>query len=223
MARIQLDAMIDVVGHSIGRDRAIRPDRPVPCGMGLCRGPTVPTAQPRVLQYLLADRAARPGMSDHLFGPAVPRDSGQQRLSCAENRHPHLRPCTASEHARGNRRGDRRQSPSDCPHVPGRSGACSPVRAPVPGQDNELSAQIQLLPSRHRPVAGSRFLCADERAIDCLELAHIAYNRLDRAEFILRRPTSITDADGKALCQVLHYSQTREHPVRHELFAGEEK
>ena len=72
------------------------------------------------------------------------------------------------------------------------------------------------------PLLVPDFSAPDERAIDCLEMAHIAYNRLDRAEFILRRPTSITGADGMALCQVLHYSQTREHPARHELFAGEE-
>ena len=64
------------------------------------------------------------------------------------------------------------------------------------------------------------FSAPADRAIDRLELAHIAYNRLDRAEFILRRPTSITDADGKALCQVLHYSESVEHPARNEMLAG---
>jgi hypothetical protein len=59
-----------------------------------------------------------------------------------------------------------------------------------------------------------------DRAIDRLELAHIAYNRLDRAEFIVRRPTPITDADGKTLCQVLEYSEAREHPARNEILAG---
>jgi len=72
------------------------------------------------------------------------------------------------------------------------------------------------------PLLVPDFSAPADREIDRLEMAHIAYNRLDRAEFILRRPTSITDADGKALCQVLHYSEACEHPARNELLAGED-
>ena len=60
----------------------------------------------------------------------------------------------------------------------------------------------------------------EPRPIDRLELAHIAYNRLDRAELILRRPTPITDAGGRELCQVLHYADVREYPARTVLLAG---
>jgi hypothetical protein len=71
------------------------------------------------------------------------------------------------------------------------------------------------------PLLVPDFASQAERAIDRLEMAHVAYNRLDRAEFILRRPTPITDSDGKTLCQVLHYSEVCEHPARNGLLAGE--
>ena len=61
-----------------------------------------------------------------------------------------------------------------------------------------------------------------ERAIDRLEMAHIAYNRLDRAEFILRRPTPVEDNDGKPLCHVLHFSEVREDRAVNQILAGED-
>lgn len=57
--------------------------------------------------------------------------------------------------------------------------------------------------------------------IERLEMAYIAYNRLDQAEFILRRPTPITDDTGKELCRVLYYSETRPYPAKNWLIAGE--
>jgi len=60
-----------------------------------------------------------------------------------------------------------------------------------------------------------------ESAIDRLEMAHVAYNQLDRAEFILRRPTPISDEAGRTLCEVLHYSEVRELPATNELLANE--
>jgi hypothetical protein len=59
------------------------------------------------------------------------------------------------------------------------------------------------------------------RPIDGLEMAHVAYNRLDRAEFILRRPTPVLDENGKPLCEVLHYSEVRELSARTQIFGGE--
>jgi hypothetical protein len=70
------------------------------------------------------------------------------------------------------------------------------------------------------PLLVPDFASGEPRAIDRLELAHVAYNRLDRAEFILRRPTPITDAEGRELCRVLHYSEAHEDPARNTLFAG---
>lgn len=71
------------------------------------------------------------------------------------------------------------------------------------------------------PLLVPDFTADTERAIDQLEMAHIAYNRLDRAEFILRRPTPITDESGHALCTVLHYSEVREYPAQTQILSGE--
>jgi hypothetical protein len=59
--------------------------------------------------------------------------------------------------------------------------------------------------------------------IDRLEMAHVAYNRLDRAEFILRRPTPILDKDGKERSRVLHYFESQEYPARNQVLTGEGK
>jgi len=70
------------------------------------------------------------------------------------------------------------------------------------------------------PLLVPDFDSAEPARIDRLEMAHVAYNRLDRAEFILRRPTPICDADGKELCRVLHYSDVKEHPASNEILSG---
>ena len=57
--------------------------------------------------------------------------------------------------------------------------------------------------------------------IDRLEMAHVVYNRLDRAEFILRRPTPVHDDNGKELYQTLYYSDVREEPAETQIFAGQ--
>jgi hypothetical protein len=61
------------------------------------------------------------------------------------------------------------------------------------------------------------------KTIERLEMAHLAYNhhRLDRAEFIIRRPTPITDAAGREVARVLHYSEVHALPAVTQLFAGE--
>jgi hypothetical protein len=46
------------------------------------------------------------------------------------------------------------------------------------------------------------------RAIECFELAFIAWNRFDRAEFILQRPTPVP-ADARDAAMVPHYSVVR--------------
>lgn len=73
------------------------------------------------------------------------------------------------------------------------------------------------------PLLVPDFSSTAAAAIDRLEMAHIAYNRLDRAEFILRRPTPIPDKDGKEANRVLHYSEVVEHPARTQMFNGEER
>jgi hypothetical protein len=87
-----------------------------------------------------------------------------------------------------------------------------------------------------RPEAGSYqvdtgpLLVADSKStaasvIERLEMAHIAYNhnRLDRAEFILRRPTSIPDKGGREVARVLHYTDVQAFPAVTQIFAGDAK
>jgi len=71
------------------------------------------------------------------------------------------------------------------------------------------------------PLLVPDFAANVTRPIDGLEMAHVAYNRLDRAEFILRRPTSVLDAGGKSLCEVLHFSEVREFSASTQIFGGE--
>ena len=71
------------------------------------------------------------------------------------------------------------------------------------------------------PLLVPDFDSGEAKAIDRLEMAHIVYNRLDYAEFILRRPTPINDEQGRELTRVLHYSETREFPAVSEILSGE--
>jgi hypothetical protein len=73
------------------------------------------------------------------------------------------------------------------------------------------------------PLLVPDFQSEEENAIDCLEMAHVAYNRLDRAEFILRRPAPVQNERGETLCHVLHYAEVREDKAVNEFFAGEEE
>lgn len=73
------------------------------------------------------------------------------------------------------------------------------------------------------PLLVPDFTSQEKSVIDRLEMAHIAYNRLDRAEFILRRPTPIKDKEGKESAQVLHYSEVREYPARTQMMTGENR
>ena len=58
--------------------------------------------------------------------------------------------------------------------------------------------------------------------IDRLEMAHVAFNHKapDLAEFILRQPTPILDEANRELCRVLHYSKVNVHSARNTLLAG---
>lgn len=71
------------------------------------------------------------------------------------------------------------------------------------------------------PLLAPDLKSTESKSIDRLEMAHIAYNRLDMAELILRRPTPITDEAGSELARVLHYSETREHPTTTTILTGE--
>lgn len=69
------------------------------------------------------------------------------------------------------------------------------------------------------PVLWPDFASTEEHLIDRLEMAHVGYNRLDRAEFIIRRPTAI-EKDGREVARSLHYSDRRSFPARHTLIAA---
>ena len=70
------------------------------------------------------------------------------------------------------------------------------------------------------PVLVPDFTSEAERVIDRLEMAHIAYNRLDRAEFILRRPTPLpSHSEGKPSL-ILYPSEVREYQARNWLLGG---
>jgi hypothetical protein len=68
------------------------------------------------------------------------------------------------------------------------------------------------------PVIVPDFTCKSEHWIEWFDVAHVGYNRLDRAEFIILRPTPVV-IDGSEVCRVHHFSQVRQCPTRHTLFA----
>ncbi|MBM3738378.1 MAG: hypothetical protein FJW39_21560 [Acidobacteria bacterium] len=59
------------------------------------------------------------------------------------------------------------------------------------------------------------------KVIDRLEMAHIAYKTLDQAEFIVRRPTPVTDKAGKELSRTLYYSEIAEWKASTVILAGD--
>ena len=71
------------------------------------------------------------------------------------------------------------------------------------------------------PLLLPDFDSSAEHLIDRLEMAHIAYNRLDRAEFIIRRPTPISGDDNGEQPLVLHYSDVQEYPATTQILSGE--
>lgn len=71
------------------------------------------------------------------------------------------------------------------------------------------------------PLLAPDFDSAEARPIDRLAMAHVAYNRLDRAEFILRRATPVADENGAELFRVPHYSEIQECPATTLLLTGE--
>lgn len=59
------------------------------------------------------------------------------------------------------------------------------------------------------------------KAIDRLELAHVCYNQFDRAEFILRRLTTSGDKGQGQPISIFEYSDVQEHPARNEIYSAE--
>lgn len=69
------------------------------------------------------------------------------------------------------------------------------------------------------PLIVPDFTSTAEHPMERLDLAHVVYNRLDRAEFIARRPTPIIQ-NGQEICKVVEYSHVQAHPARNQIFAG---
>ncbi len=64
------------------------------------------------------------------------------------------------------------------------------------------------------------FSALSDHWIECLCLAHVIYNRFDRTEFIVRRPTPVK-VDAEEVCRVLHYSEVYQKQAKHTIFCGE--
>ena len=62
------------------------------------------------------------------------------------------------------------------------------------------------------PLLVPDFDSGEAKAIDRLEMAHIAYNRFDYAEFILRRPTPISDAEADRIIHQVREGIERPKP-----------
>ena len=69
------------------------------------------------------------------------------------------------------------------------------------------------------PLVLPDFSSGEESMIDRLVMAHVAFNRFDRAEFIIRVPTPIDESrpDGP---RTLHYAAVREYPATNQILTG---
>ena len=69
------------------------------------------------------------------------------------------------------------------------------------------------------PLVLPDFSPSEESMIDRLVMAHVAFNRFDRAEFIIRLPTPIDESrpDGP---RTLHYAEVREYPATNQILTG---
>jgi hypothetical protein len=58
-----------------------------------------------------------------------------------------------------------------------------------------------------------------EHLLDTAHLAHAVYNTLDYAEFVLKCPTPLI-VDGNEVAKIFHYSDYRNHAVKHTFYAA---
>ncbi len=70
------------------------------------------------------------------------------------------------------------------------------------------------------PVVLPDFQSDDALMIEQLVMAHVAYNRLDRTEFIIRRPTPIEGGETTSGPTALHYSEIREYQASNQILTG---
>jgi hypothetical protein len=69
------------------------------------------------------------------------------------------------------------------------------------------------------PLLLPDFASEAEHWIERFDMAHVAYNTFDRAEFIIRRPTPV-EVEGAEICRVHHYSEIRVHEARNRLLCA---
>lgn len=69
------------------------------------------------------------------------------------------------------------------------------------------------------PLLLPDFASDSEHWIEWFDMAHVAYNTFDRAEFIIRRPTRV-EVEGDEVCRVHHYSEVRVHEAENRLLCG---
>jgi hypothetical protein len=69
------------------------------------------------------------------------------------------------------------------------------------------------------PVIFPDLTSAAEHSVDRCALAHVIYNRFDRAEFICKRPTPLVH-EGQEIGRIQHYSDVRIMPAKHTLLCA---
>ena len=66
------------------------------------------------------------------------------------------------------------------------------------------------------PMLYPDFTSAQERPIEWLRLAFVAFNRFDRADFVIQAATPVL-VDGREVCQVAHYSRIVSLPAKNSI------
>lgn len=69
------------------------------------------------------------------------------------------------------------------------------------------------------PLLLPDFASVSEHWIEWFDMAHVAYNTFDRAEFIVRRPTPVL-VNGREVASAHHYSAIRVHDARNTLLCA---
>ena len=222
MARIQLDAMIDVVDDSSGESERFILIQP-------CRTERVykedrlfqiPSGEYRVIYSLEQHRSVGKAMT-YRGGRSVGRlvKDNFRSLVIDVVTFPNTRvlgtPAEVNEATGANHPLVGRTEIKD-PQLPLRYVIEYPIKT-MNFMPKDNSYQIDT-----GPLLVPDFDLEANSAIDRLEMAHVAFNHKhpNLAEFILRKPTPVTDDSGKELCQILHYSKVRVDSARNTLLAG---
>ncbi len=222
MARIQLDAMIDVIDDSSGEsDRFILIQ---PCRTERVykedRLFQIPSGEYRVIYSLEQHRSVGKAMTYQGGGSkGSPVKDNFRSLVIDVVTFPNTRvlqtPAEVNEATGANHPLVGRTEIKD-PQLPLRYVIEYPIKT-MNFMPKDNSYQIDT-----GPLLVPDFDLEETAVIDRLEMAHVAHNHKapNLAEFILRKPTPVTDDSGQELCQILHYSKVRVDSARNTLLAG---